>query len=64
MFLIERAVAALLDSIPRLMMLCINVQLITHPVQGFVHFLKILLFHEQNRTAYVYMLMTSLFKVK
>ena len=63
MFLTERAVAALLDSIPRLM-LCINVQLITHPVQGFVHFLKILLFHEQNRTAYVYMLMTSLFKVK
>ena len=50
MFLTERAVAALLDSIPRLM-LCINVQLITHPVQGFVHFLKILLFHEQNRTA-------------
>ena len=41
MFLTERAVAALLDSIPSLM-LCINAQLITHPISGprFRTFLK------------------------
>ena len=61
MFLTKHAVATLL--IVFLDWRCVLTSTHTHPVQDFAHFLKILLLHGQNRKAYVYVLMTSLFEV-